>query len=387
MPASLDEHTRTIICKVTFCSALALMGAAYQAQKIVNKNTITGKSSGTIRVVLGCIASLGLMLLASVVTTTPIILLGKAMETHRERIREVSSSINFCEADFADNPWIAEPANTASSLVSYVPLAFLGLYGSPSTEWRSKSSQNRRFALSYITLLVIGIGSTLLHALLNGVAQGGDELPMLWFMASLSFISLDVVLAGIKSKGSTLSTGTKNAAISQRTSQLQWFFGVSVLVATSVYVLCREHFLPFYIMFFTYIWITMPCIFMICFYIEWKDAAFKSTILLPLSVCTSLLAIIGIAAWVPEMLFCTKIMEQHQHQMDEYSSVFGKVANNLLPWFFNRGIHACWHCASALLAWLLIQTLIAAKGTQMGWGEAQLRWWGAPYVSFYKPKL
>jgi hypothetical protein len=58
----------------------------------------------------------------------------------------------------------------------------------------------------------------------------------------------------------------------------------------------------------------------------------------------------------------------------------------LLPWFFNRGVHLCWHCSSALLAWLGIQTLLAAKGAQLGWGEAQIRWWGAPYVSFQKTK-
>jgi len=161
---------------------------------------------------------------------------------------------------------------------------------------------------------------------------------------------------------------------------LQWIFGTSAVGATLVYVLCRENFLPFYVMFISYSWITLIGLITICFFIDWKDTTFKATILLPFAICTAFSAIVGITAWVSEMLFCTNIMSSQQ----QYQTVFGTP---LLPWFFNRGVHLCWHCSSALLAWLGIQTLIAAKGTLVGWGEAKLCWWGAPYVSFYKPKI
>jgi hypothetical protein len=391
MPASLDEATREVIVKVTYVTILVLLGACWNAQTIVNQNKISSTTNGgTVCVLKGCLLTLGIMIILSAITTYPIIAFGSS----NTKEIEVSSSINFCEADFQDNQYIAEPANAASSVASYIPLALIGLFGPPSKEWRSRSRSStvdsgtsptgyRRFALAYTALWAIGIGSTLLHALLTAGAQGGDELPMLWLMACLSYITLDIILIGIRSNQSNNNKTKKTTtATATRDVTIQWAFGVSAIGATLVYVLCRENFLPFYIMFVSYCWLTLIGLLTLCFFIDWKDTTFRTTILLPFAICTALSAILGLASWVSEMLFCTEIMsEDHQNQQ---FVVFGTA---LLPWFFNRGVHLLWHCSSALLAWLGIQTLVAAKGTLHGWGEAKLCWWGAPYVSFYKPKV
>ena len=70
------------------------------------------------------------MLAASAVLTQAIVAFGGREEGSDDDdiIRDLSSSINFCEEDFVDSDYIAEPANTASSVASYIPLALLGIY-------------------------------------------------------------------------------------------------------------------------------------------------------------------------------------------------------------------------------------------------------------------
>jgi hypothetical protein len=376
MPSSLDEDQRAVIVRVISITNVVLMGACWNAQRLVNLSRRSTKllstqtsvsSNPTVKILVGCGMTMTLMVAASALLTAMVLWLGNGSSRHDDR-NVVSSSINFCEADFVDHPSIAEPANTASSIASYVPLAFLGLYGPPSAVWRATS--HRRFAMSYLTLLGIGIGSTLLHATLTAVMQGGDELPMLWFIACLSFVALDVVLTGLRTRSASKTT----------TIKLQWFFGFSAVVATLLYIFWRSNFLPFLLMFMMYAWITLVCLIMICFVIDWnKYTAFKSNVLLPLGVCTALHAIIGITSWGSEMIFCNEIISQ---QFSPSTSLWENASSTLLPFFFNRGVHLLWHCSSALLAWMGIQTLIAAKGTQLGWGDAQICWWGAPYVSF-----
>ncbi len=325
------------------------------------------------RLVLGCLASVFLMLLATVVITTPIVVFGEGRIHDDDTIvNGVSSSINFCEEDFVSNAHIAEPSNTASSMASYIPLALLGLFGPPSKEWRSRGRGHRRFGVAYGTLLAIGVGSSLLHALLTAGAQGGDELPMLWFTACLGFTCSDEILTGFI--GPTEANATPSTSTTLRV-WLPWAYGLSSVMATCVYVFNRENFLPFWIMLNIYTYINLIGLIVLSFVVNWNGhPGFKRSVLLPLSVCTGWSAIPAVAAWTAEMLYCDDATKK---------GAFGSV---VAPWFFNRGVHTCWHFGSAMLAWLLIQFHIAIKGEQQGWGTARLAWWGAPYVSFDKPK-
>eukprot|EP00339_Tiarina_fusa_P022741 CAMPEP_0117081192 /NCGR_PEP_ID=MMETSP0472-20121206/57242_1 /TAXON_ID=693140 ORGANISM="Tiarina fusus, Strain LIS" /NCGR_SAMPLE_ID=MMETSP0472 /ASSEMBLY_ACC=CAM_ASM_000603 /LENGTH=352 /DNA_ID=CAMNT_0004809055 /DNA_START=80 /DNA_END=1135 /DNA_ORIENTATION=+ len=274
--------------------------------------------------------------------------------------RDLSSSINFCEDDFQDSDYIAEPANTASSIASYCPLALLGLFGPPSTEWSTRVAGNTRFAIAYAALFAIGVGSTLLHALLTAKAQGGDELPMLWFMAALSFSAIDVILNG------------KWGPVKDSRTYLQLLVSTSAVMATGIYVFSRASFLHFYIMFAVYSYIACVGVIVICFNVKWNDDDFRANVLLPLGVSAAWVAVLAVVSWVSEMLFC------------EDSKTW--TALPLAPWIWNRAVHPLWHISSALLAWLLTQIILAAQGMQHGWGEPRLKWFGAPYVTFYKPQ-
>eukprot|EP00934_Nitzschia_sp_Nitz4_P000139 Nitzschia sp. Nitz4//scaffold208_size52459//27149//28456//NITZ4_006813-RA/size52459-processed-gene-0.33-mRNA-1//-1//CDS//3329541660//139//frame0 len=390
MPQNLDEPTRKVIVGVT-CLSLTILGAANgcaqfivmpRLQKRIGVTHWTGPP-----LLRGCIGSLVFMLSLSAFLTAPIILLGShekslqdaSVEDHDAEL--LTSSINFCEDDFADSKWIAEPANTASNLASYWPLALWGLLGSPSQEWRNRAAGHKRFLVAYGTLLAIAIGSTFLHALLTAHAQGGDELPMLWFVASLSFMTLDVILQGSRLNLSVLiSTLVFGYEPSKAQKQdrwlLHWLVGGSAVLATAIYCFSRENFLPFYIMFILYAMTATLGIIAICFFMPWNgNVAFRVQVLLPLAVCCGWMAIFAVSAWVSEMLFCASAQ-----QLD-----FGPLAQ----WLANRAVHPFWHCSSAMLAWLLIQALLAGQGLQRGWGEPSLQcasWWigGVPYVTFSK---
>lgn len=399
MPQNLDEHTRSVIVKVMGLSLAILGSANYAAQCVVIPRL--RRRSGTRGwngppLLLGCITTLLMMLVLSALATLPIIALGSMAQSKEGRhdgdssmmqqaaaleddsSSPLTSSINFCEDDFADSNWIAEPANTASSLASYCPLALWGLLGLPSKEWSTRMAGHRRFGVAYATLFAIGIGSTLLHALLTAGAQGGDELPMLWFVASLCFIGLDMILQGTRiNLSAIISTLVFGQAPSRAQKEsrwiLLWLVSGSAVVATAIYCFSRENFLPFYIMFVLYATTSTIGLITICFFLKWNDdTQFRSNVLLPLAVCTGWMAIVAIVAWVSEMLFCSTAQES---------------PNLWLRWVWNRAVHPFWHCSSSLLAWLLVQAMLAGQGLQRGWGEPQLQcasfWYGGvPYVTF-----
>ena len=370
MPQNLDSDTRNIILKCGSCSIAVLSTASLYAQVVViprlRSNPIKSKLPAWTSppLLLGCLGSLALMLIASALLTQTFILSSRKDYNDDSFIsRDLSSSINFCEEDFADSDYIAEPANTASSLASYCPLALLGMYGTPRKEWSSRIAGQKRFAIAYIALMAIGLGSTTLHALLTANAQGGDELPMLRFMACLAFCAIDIII-----KGNAIPPLKNNNG-----RWLHWGVSTSVVVATALYTMLRGSFVFFYIMFLLYCWVAIAGIITICFVLKWNDDTFRANVLLPLAVCTAWTAIFALMAWLSELVLCKEVT---------HNFVFG---TGLAPWIWNRAVHPLWHCSSALVAWVLIQILLACQGLQRGWGEPRLRWYGAPYVTFYKP--
>ena len=81
------------------------------------------------------------------------------------------AGVDWCEPDYSWTPWVAEPWNTASSLV----IAALGVWGF----WQLRGAP-LRFRMGMLGTCGVGLGSAAFHGTLLRVAQAADELPMLW---------------------------------------------------------------------------------------------------------------------------------------------------------------------------------------------------------------
>ena len=164
-----------------------------------------------------------------------------------------------------------------------------------------------------------------------------------------------------------------------RTSMwLVGFSSISSAVATFTYVFNREDFSIFMFMIMSYVVMVLVGEGVLIFsdLSKYGDSdSFRGNILLPLVSCNICVYLSASFLWVSEMLFC------HDAITDL------RWGSTLAPWLFDRAIHAGWHCTSAVLSFLTIQTLLAIWGFQQGWGEPILKdWLWTPYVYFEKTR-
>jgi len=253
-----------------------------------------------------------------------------------------------------------------SSLTTYCPLALLGLHLRPEPLRKASTIGRLRFTLAYLSILAIGLGSFWLHSQLTAKAQAGDELPILWNLGITSFIVVDCLMH-IRS-----TTGKDH-----RTSPwLVGFSSITSIVATFTYVFNREDFSIFMTMIMLYVVMLLVGKGKLALFSDlsqYGDSdSFRGKVLLPLVSCNIWVYLSASILWVSEMLFC------HDAIADL------RWGSTIAPWIFDRAIHVGWHCTSALLGFLTIQILLSVWGFQQGWGEPQLKWLGAPYVSFEK---
>lgn len=85
------------------------------------------------------------------------------------------SIVDWCEANYAVVPWIAEFWNTVSSIVIFM----VGAYGAVRW-WQHRHELERRFGVAFASLAIIGVGSAAFHGTLLRIPQACDELPMVW---------------------------------------------------------------------------------------------------------------------------------------------------------------------------------------------------------------
>jgi dihydroceramidase len=99
-----------------------------------------------------------------------------------------TSSIDWCEDNYAVSPWVAEFWNTISNMSMILPSLY-GLYSS------IKEGLEARYVLSYFLFLLVGIGSTMFHMTLLYPMQLLDEIPMI-YTTCVFIYSLAVVKKG-----------------------------------------------------------------------------------------------------------------------------------------------------------------------------------------------
>ncbi|MDX2052893.1 MAG: ceramidase [Polyangiaceae bacterium] len=94
-----------------------------------------------------------------------------------------TSTVDWCESNYAVSRYIAEFFNTTSSLVILAVALFGGLLHYRGVE--------RRFTAAFAALGVVGVGSTAFHATLRFELQLLDELPMLYTALILVYVLVE----------------------------------------------------------------------------------------------------------------------------------------------------------------------------------------------------
>lgn len=100
------------------------------------------------------------------------------------------ASIDWCEMNYAVTSRVAEFMNTLSSLV-FVVMGWYGARHAVRVPEGMKLPIQANDCIVWISLMCIGIGSSLFHARLDRWSQALDELPMLWSMLYLLHASVD----------------------------------------------------------------------------------------------------------------------------------------------------------------------------------------------------
>lgn len=86
---------------------------------------------------------------------------------------EPTSTLDWCEENYAVTWYVAEFWNTITNLSMIIPPIY-GIYEA------SRQGFERRFIACYLGLLLVGVGSSLFHMTLKYEMQLLDELPMVW---------------------------------------------------------------------------------------------------------------------------------------------------------------------------------------------------------------
>lgn len=95
----------------------------------------------------------------------------------------VTSSVDWCERNYAFTPYVAELFNTTSSLAMVLAGA-LGV-------WLHRGVLERRFLFAFAMVALVGLGSVAFHGTLRFELQMLDELPMLYAVILMVFILVE----------------------------------------------------------------------------------------------------------------------------------------------------------------------------------------------------
>jgi len=252
---------------------------------------------------------------------------------------------------------VAEPANSASALASYVPLGLFGLAGPA----KSVGGGCTRFAALHLSILTLGIGTAALHASLTSFAQKADRLSMLWYLATTAFCMISVCL---RAAGSEAASSKWPAVL----------VAGSAAAATITCLVQMESFAIFYSMVTAYTSIAIFGLIWLSVNADFanhgvRGKVFRAQVFLPLILAVSWSFILAKWIWLLEMIGCESLTQRRV------------LGSTLMPMVWARWLHALWHFTTALAMLLYTQLLAATHGFQHHWGMPCIRWFGVPYVA------
>mmetsp|Transcript_39043 Transcript_39043/g.82112 ORF Transcript_39043/g.82112 Transcript_39043/m.82112 type:complete len:305 (-) Transcript_39043:463-1377(-) len=249
-----------------------------------------------------------------------------------------TSSIDFCETNYLLSNKVVEPHNVWSSLLGLSLFGLIGiLYGNPTRE--------RRFIMINSILILIGLGSTCLHATLHWYFQSTDELPMLYLAIGALYIILEI---------DSPPTGKGE----MRFPHLAKYLLLLGCINTAVYY----RFQHLYIIFLATFVVMLIAVASQHIQIAWrlhqenKDETKKignnCSIALRLYIWHYIfLLVVAVPVWVLDQFHC-------EHLLPLY--------NNLPYPFKGMTFHVVWHVCAGLGAYLVIQFLAATRANSLG---------------------
>ena len=96
-----------------------------------------------------------------------------------------TSTIDWCESNYEVSYYVAEFWNTLSNLLIIV-LTVAGFH------FARRDALERRYLVSHLALLGVGLGSVLFHGTLRFGGQLMDEIPMIYMVACLVYVMREV---------------------------------------------------------------------------------------------------------------------------------------------------------------------------------------------------
>ena len=239
-----------------------------------------------------------------------------------------TSSVDWCEANYAHSRYVAELFNTLSSL-AIVAAGVLGLL-------LHRRLLERRFLACFASVALVGIGSIAFHATLRFELQMLDELPMLYSAIIMVYI---LVENRVGERGPERRLG----------AWFPWALAAHALLVTALTALSRGR-LQFY--FFQVSFGSMELFSLSGVYLLQRRVSAEARRLFRLGMAAYVLAIL---LWFTDVSACP-------------------LLSRALP--FNPELHAWWHVLVSFGFYALL--LVAAYDRLGRLGRApSLRWYGA----------
>lgn len=203
------------------------------------------------------------------------------METVRGYWEPHTSSIDFCERNYLHSNHIVELHNTWSSILGISFFGITGiLYANP--------TQETRYTVAYLVLVLIGVGSAGLHGSLHWIFQSSDELPMVYLVTCLNYMALEVDAPVGRPKYPWLPTA----------------LGIFSMVNTGIYYYFQQIYLVFLSTFVLGVVIMAVLTYQLAMLKEGRSHASKKLF----KIGTFSYLLVGSPVWIFEMLQCHKVL-------------------------------------------------------------------------------
>ena len=235
-----------------------------------------------------------------------------------------SSSIDFCEPNYAHTSHIVEIHNVWSSIVGLSLVGCFGLkYGNPTNEWR--------YTIVYLILIIIGIGSACLHGTLHWIFQSADELPMIYIVIGLFYAVVECETPKGQQKYPWLPSALVGLA----------------MINTAIYYTFQHLYLVFIATYSIMTIGTTIGLVRLLFYRDGRRPEAKKLFWQG----EMWYSLIGIPVWALDMLLC--------HQVRFVADVFPGWLGGMTP-------HIIWHCAAGMGAYFLTLTCCCCRAETLG---------------------